>query len=122
MGAFQSELAQSTVRASLVVGELRSLRTGQIDSLIRLKELELDSQVSRYQQFLDYGHPWLLWPTSRHFEHDRYLGTVAHYRQQHPPVMPSITVSETDPFAGEINANNASIARTTEEIVRRYAH
>jgi hypothetical protein len=119
-GATQSELIQSTVKATLLVGELRALRAGKTEALIRSKELELDGQVYLYQRLLDEGHVWLFWPNSNAFEHERYLRKVAIYRKEFPASMPALEITGTDSTSEEMRKANAQVAKTTEAIVRTY--
>ena len=86
VGVYEHMLLNGAVKASLLAGELRALRAGNVDGIIRLKELELDGEIASYALFRDGGHPWIFWPISEHFEHDRYMKNVAGYRRIHPPV------------------------------------
>lgn len=121
VGATESDLLQSTVRATLLVGELRALRAVKIDGLVKAKELELDGEVLKYHRLLESGHPWLLLPESATFEHERYLRQVAVYRKEFPPVVPALEVTGTDETSVEMRARAALIASTTEQIIRRFA-
>ena len=119
-GANEDAMLQSTVRAALLVGELRALRGGKVESLITSKEIELDGQILQYQRLSDEGHPWLLLPESASFEHDRYLRQVARYRREFPSVIPTLPVMGSDATSIAMREGAANIARTTEQIVRKY--
>lgn len=120
VGATESDLLQSTVRATLLVSELRALRAAKTDRLVRAKELELDGEVLKYHRFLESGHPWLLLPESATFEHERYLRQVALYRKEFPAVVPTLEVTGTDETSVDMRAGAALIASTTEQIIRRF--
>lgn len=119
-GTTESDLLQSTVKATLLVSELRALRAGKTEGLVRAKEIELDGEVLKYHRLLESGHPWLLLPESSTFEHERYLRQVALYRKEFPAVVPSLEVTGTDETGAEIRAGAALIASTTEQIIRRF--
>ena len=120
VGATESALSLSTIKATMLVGELRALRAGKIDPLIRAKELELDTEVLMYHRFSESGHPWLLWPDTENLEHERYLRQVALYRKQFPAVMSKIEISGTDDVSAQLRAQSVELDRTTERIVRQY--
>ena len=120
VGATESDLLQSTVKATLLVNELRALRAGKTDGLVRAKEIELDGEVLKYHRLLESGHPWLLLPESATFEHERYLRQVAMYRKEFPAVVPTLAVTGTDETSVEMRAGAALVASTTEQIIRRF--
>jgi hypothetical protein len=120
VGATESPLSLSTMRATMLVGELKALRAGKTDQLIRVKELELDSEILLYQRFSEHGMPWLLWPDSENLEHDRYLRQVALYRKEFPAVLSQIEVTGTDEMSTQMRAQHANLTRTTEMIIRRF--
>ena len=120
VGASESLLLRSTSEAALLVGELRALREAKYSELIGKKELDLDTQVLFYSKLQTEGHPWLLWPLSESFEHERYLRTVAQYRKQFPVVMTSVVAQGQGEYARELKATAELINRTTEDIIRGY--
>jgi hypothetical protein len=121
VGATQTELLQSTVRATMLASELRALRAGnKLDALVNAKELELDSQVLLYARAQKSGGLWLLWPESQSYEHERYLRNVAAYRKEYPAALPKIEVGGTDQTSQEMRNAAALVAQTTEEVIRTY--
>ena len=83
-GAYQFQLLNTGVEASLLAGELEALRTGKANLLIPGKEVELDGALVLHGNYLKSGMPWLFWPESQLFENERYLQKVLAYRKQHP--------------------------------------
>jgi len=120
VGVAESDLLQSTVKATLLVGELRALRAGKTDGLVRAKEIELDGEVLKYHRLIESGHPWLLLPESATFEHERYLRQVALYRKEFPAVVPTLEVTGTDETSVQMRVGAALVASTTEQIIRRF--
>jgi hypothetical protein len=119
-GASESAWLQSTVKGALLVGELRALRSGNAAGLIQMKELELDGQVLYFRRLQDQGHPWLFWPDSDNFEHERYLGSIASYRKEFPALMPTLVVPGSDRTNEAIRKGNREVAETTQAIIRQY--
>jgi len=120
VGVAESDLLQSTVKATLLVGELRALRAGKTDGLVRAKEIELDGEVLKYHRLIESGHPWLLLPESATFEHERYLRQIALYRKEFPAVLPTLEVTGTDETSVQMRVGAALVASTTEQIIRRF--
>jgi len=120
VGASENALLQSSVNGALLVGELKALRAGRVDSVIYGKELELDSQVLNFSKFQASGYAWLFWPESPQYEHERYLRSIATYRKEFPPVLPTSQATGSDEVAKEMRENNARVAITTKWIVETY--
>ena len=120
VGVSESAWLQSSVNGALLVGELRALRAGNATNLIQAKELELDAQVLNFHRFESKGHPWLFWPDSNNFEHERYLRSIASYRREFPPVMPMLDVPGTDQLSADIRQSNTDITSATKAIIKRY--
>ena len=87
IGVYEHMLLNGAVKASLLTGELGALRAGNVDGVIRMKEVDLDGAIASYALFREKGHAWIFWPTSEHFEHDRNMKTVVAYRRIYPPVI-----------------------------------
>jgi hypothetical protein len=120
IGAGESTLLQSTVNGALLVGELRALRAGEAAKLIQAKELELDAQILNFHRLESNAHPWLFWPDSNNFEHERYLRNIASYRREFSPVMPALGVPGFDQVSEEMRQANEDVASTTRSIITRY--
>ena len=120
VGATESAFLQSSVKATMLVSELRTLRAGKADLLVKAKELELDSEVFMYSQLIESGHPWLFWAENNDFEHERYLRQVARYRKEFPAVIPTLQMEGTDETRIRMRAQAETIARATEKIIREY--
>ena len=87
-GVYQHYLMNSSVEAALLTGELEAMRGSNLDLLIQGKEVELDGLLAIYGKFVEVGTPWLFWPTSQVFDHQRYIRKVVIYRKQYPLVTP----------------------------------
>ncbi len=120
VGASESAWLQSSVNGALLVGELRALRAGNASKLVQAKEMELDAQVLNFHRLESQGHPWLFWPETRNFENERYLRSIASYRREFPPVLPTLEVVGSDQVSVEMRQNNLDIANTTNSIISRY--
>jgi hypothetical protein len=122
LGVDQFQKRDSSAKASVLTTELRALRAGDVEKIIRIKEIELDGSVVSALAFQESGMPWLFWPYAHSLDHEYSLKRVAQYRRQHPPVVPGL-VSGTEtydadaydprPFAREV-------VRSTEVLIERY--
>ena len=117
-GFYQWWLMDSSARATLLAGELRTIREGNSDILIATKEIELDGAIVRAMQFQESGHPWLFWPFEKSFEHERFLRSVAEYRKLYPSSgMPAEAIADAEDrrvaeeFAAEVVKRNAQLLR-----------
>jgi len=121
VGFYQWWLLDSSVRATMLAGELRALRAGNSDKLIPMKEIELDTAIVDAFRFQESGQSWIFWPMAKSFEHARYLRSVAEYRKQHPsPGMPKEVVADAEQQK-EAEAYDAEVAQRNVELLRRYA-
>jgi len=120
-GANESALLQSTVNGALLVSELKTLRAGGAEKVIYGKELELDGQIYNIHRLQVDGRPWLFWPESSRYEHERYLRRIAAYRREHPPVLPQSKVTGTDEMSIQMRRTNEVIEATTNQLIDRYA-
>lgn len=119
VGAYESMLLQSTANAVLLIGELRALRAGKTEGLIRMKETELDGQILYYQRLSDEGRPWLFYPNNSGIEYSRHLRLIALYRQEFPTV-PVPDGGGAGEFSAAMRENAQQLVRTTAEIIRQY--
>ncbi len=121
VGVNQFMLMESTIKATMLVGELKALRSGnKTEELINSKELELDTQVFLYAHLLKSGHPWLFWPDSKSFEHERYLRNIAAYRKDFPALKSRTHIGGNAELSQAMRASDELIERTTNDIVRRF--
>ena len=99
-------LMDSSVRATLIAGELRAMRTGDAPMLVATKEIELDGLIVGALYFQESGHGWLFWPLAEGFDHERYLRSVAAYRKEYPS---PLAANPSDPYAVEVAKRNAQL-------------
>ena len=87
VGIGQHILIESSVKASLLSGELRALRSNdkeKLGHLIDAKEMELDGQILMFSRYEEEGMPWILWPFNTIYEHDRTMRSASLYRKEYP--------------------------------------
>ena len=120
VGLDQYFLMDSSLKASLLTHQLQMLRGGKVDYVIDWKETDLDYQIVRFSFFTEEGHPWLWWPLSREYDHDQHMRTVAVYRKEHPPILPTIKFSDDDPFKAEIDVNSAEVSKRIKDVLDKY--
>ena len=120
VGQQQFVLQEGSVKAALLVGELRVLRSGNVQKLIPSKEIELDGEIVKALAFRESGHPWLFWPFDGAYEHDRYLRSVAAYRTEYPASIPLLPIADESPMAGEIKTFSLLVRERTQELLRDY--
>lgn len=120
MGQQQFVLQEGSVRAALLVGELRVLRNGESQKLIPSKEIELDGEIVKALAFRESGYPQLFWPFDGAYEHDRYLRSVAAYRTEYPASIPALQIGEENPMAGEMRTFAQLVRERTQELLRDY--
>lgn len=119
-GQQQLALQEGSVKAALLVGELRVIRGGNAEKLIPSKEIELDGEIVKALAFRESRLPWLLWPFGEAYEHDRYLRSVAAYRTEHPAAIPRLSLGENNPMTGDMKSYGQLVRDRTEELVRDY--
>ena len=71
VGSHQLLLMDSSAQAVLLANELKAIRAGTAEKLIEKKEIELDGKVVWALQFEEYGHPWMFYPISENYDHER---------------------------------------------------
>lgn len=120
VGQQQFVLQEGSVRAALLVGELRALRAGGVQKLIPSKEMELDGEIVKALAFREAGYPLLFWPLDGVYEHDRYLRSVAAYRTEYPAAISEISIQESNPMAVEMKAFAHLVRERTQELLRDY--
>ena len=88
-GVYQYRLLSSSTEAALIAGELEAMRGPKLELLIRAKEVELDGLLATYAKFVDGGAPWIFWPISRGFDHEKNIRKAVRYRTHHPIATPN---------------------------------
>jgi len=120
LGVHQFALLEGSVKASLLAGELRVLRTGNNEKLIGAKEIELDGEIVKAFRFRDEGHPWMLWPHASAYEHERYLRNVARYRKEYPSPARPLEFGGDESLKREMRKYTDEVAERTRELIEHY--
>jgi hypothetical protein len=120
VGADQLLQMDSSAKASLLVHDLKALRSGANEKLINTKENELDGAVMQALRFQESGHPWLFYPLSDSFDHEKYLRAVALYRESHPSPTPNLDFGGDNEQSKEMKAYRAEVATRTAQLLERY--
>lgn len=94
---FTLEFLDSSAKASLLTHELRMLRAGDIDGVIKFKEGGLDGAIYNHLRYKNGIYPLLAWPISMQYDHEKYMYTVLEYREEYP----SIKYSENEKLTKE---------------------
>lgn len=110
----------SSAKASVLTTELRALRAGDVEKIIRVKEIELDGSVVSALAFQESGMPWLFWPYAHSLDHDYSLKRVAQYRKEHPPVVPELVSPTATYEAYDPRPFAREVVRSTEVLIERY--
>ena len=113
VGSHQLWMMDGAARARLLVGELKVIRAGKAETLIKAKEIELDGAILQALQFQESGHPWLLYPLSESFDHDSYLHTVALYRKDYS------SPTNTLDFGGSSDDDKRAMEKHRSEVANR---
>lgn len=121
MGVSENAKIQSPINASLMVGELAALRKGEVAKIITLKEMELDSEIYLYGRHLESNHSWIFALGINTLENNRYLNSIANYRKIYPTVLGNQRFQGSDKISIDMQNNAASIKKTTEFIISKYA-
>lgn len=120
VGPREFAMQEASVKATLLVSELRLLRAGQSQKLIQNKEIALDGEIVKALAFRESGSPWLFWPLNPNYEHSRYLRAVAAYRAEHPPMVPQLPVAEQTPMTDDMKSFALQVRDRTQELLRDY--
>lgn len=117
-GVYQNDLLNSSVRASLLVSELKVLKKGEQSSLISSKEIELDNEIAKFSIMNESGRVWVLWPESEVFEHDRYMSSVVEYRLANPSRYDQDFISEL--VGEELKKKATETATRVQQVIDQY--
>lgn len=120
LGVKEFARMESSAKASLLTGELQLLRSGNGHQLIQTKEIELDWAIVQAISFQDSGKPWLFWPESELWNHERSLRRVAQYRVEHAPVVPGIAPPTEIQDPADLRGFGESVQRSIKVLVERY--
>lgn len=120
VGAVEYIEMNSSTRAYLLVHDLQAIRPSGNEKLIGAKEVELDGEVTRALRFQEFGHPWMFWPFSEGYDHERYLRAVAVYRNAHPSPTPTLEFGGDDDQRREMKIYRAEVATRTAQLLERY--
>lgn len=120
LGVDQFHKRDSSAKASVLTTELRALRAGDVEKIIRLKEIELDGSVVSALAFQEAGMPWLFWPYAHSLDHDYSLRRVAKYRKEHPPVVPELVSTSATYEAYDPRPFAQDVVRSTQALIERY--
>jgi hypothetical protein len=120
VGSHQLLLMDSSAQAVLLTNELKAIRAGNAEKLIEKKEIELDGKVVWALQFEEHGHPWLFYPLSENYDHERYLHSVALYRMSYPSPTPTLVFGGDEEHKNEMKNYQAEVAKKTKLLIDRY--
>ena len=95
---FTLEFLDSSAKAALLTHELRRLRSGDVDEYLSTKEVELDGAIYNHVRYRRGIYPYLAWPVSMQYDHEKYMRTVLDYRKEFPSeplsTRPNITADQ----------------------------
>ena len=120
VGVDQFQKLDSSAKASVLTGELRALRAGNIDKVIQTKEIEVDGNVVAALMFQQSGMPWLFWPYAHSLDHSWSLKRVAQYRKEYPPVVPKLVPKADTQDGYDSRPFAQDVIRSTEVLIERY--
>jgi len=120
VGVQEFTLVEGSVKAALLAGELRALRTGGTEKIIGAKEVQLDGEVVNAFRFRETGHSWVFWPYAEGYEHDRYLRNVARYRLEYPSPTPKLEFGGDGPHKADMRKYADEVAKRTQELTENY--
>ena len=111
---------ESAAKASVLTAELRALRAGNVETIIKMKEIEVDGRVIEALEYQESRMPWLFWPFFPSYDQASSLKRVAHYRKQYPPMAPTIAPPEGADDPSDLRGFAGDVSRATESLIRRY--
>lgn len=85
-GAGVSTLMSNSLEAASVVTELELLRENKTNSLLNIKEMELDAKLLSYSIYKEQNQGWIIYPfnTMSEFSLEHALKRAAKYRRNSP--------------------------------------
>jgi len=94
MGVWEFVIADAQYKASILVSEIQQIKRGRAQSLVGVKEVELNGELARHGQYLESRLWWLL-PELRSKDEAAIRRAVA-YRLANPYQMPEIPRRDDD--------------------------
>jgi hypothetical protein len=122
VGADQLLQMDSSSKAFLLVHDLKAIRSGANEKLVKVKEIELDAAVTQALRFEEFGYPWLFWPLANGYDHHKHLRAVALYRKDHPSPAPTIGSGGGNAHSKEMETYRAEVAARTAQLLERYGN
>lgn len=81
---FTLEFLDSSAKAALLTHDLRRIRSGKVDDYLSIKEIDLDGAIYNHVRYKNGVYPYLSWPISMQYDHEKYMQTVLEYRREFP--------------------------------------
>jgi hypothetical protein len=120
VGADQLLKMDSSAKAALLVHDLQAIRSGTNEKLIKVKEVQLDGEIAQALRYQEFGHPWLFWPFSESYDHEKYLRTVAQYRKEYPSPTATLELGGDDEQKRNMEGYRAEVVTQTTQLIERY--
>lgn len=120
VGVYQFYQMDSSAKALLLVHDLRALRSGANEKLIKVKEVELDGLITQALRFQEFGQSWLFWPFSNGYEHGDYLKKVAIYRKEHPSNTHKLGIDGEENHSEEMEIYRSEVVKRTTQLIEQY--
>ena len=117
MGGEKYLLANSSNDAFILSNELRMLRSGNIENVIYVKELELSSQIRFHEEFLNSNFKWLYSDITQYT--DINMRKAIKYRLENPYEIPSIDNTDVD-FSNHINQGLEEVNESVDRMQEKY--
>ena len=121
-GVDQFHRWESAAKASVLSTELRALRAGNTDQIIRAKEIELDSTVVSAVAFQESPMRSVLSSILYPYDQAQSLTRVAQYRKQYQPVTPTIAPAAGNDDPADLGSFAHEVSRSTDVLLKRYGN
>lgn len=122
VGVIENAKLQSAIRANLLIAELSQLRGGRVDNIIKLKEMELDSEIYLYGKYVDSGIPWVFLGAENSLIEDRHLKAIAVYRKKFPNVSTDYSGVNNEKIRNEMKKTEEYIKNVTSNLIIEYGN
>ena len=116
VGTLQFLLADAQYQAAIIVSEIETIRKGRADSLLGMKEMELDRHLANHSQYLESRLWWIL-PELR-TDDDAAIRRAVAYRRANPyelPIMPG-----DDEFSKQVAEGQRRINQYVGKMLEHY--
>ena len=117
MGGEKYLLANSSNDAFILSNELRMLRSGNIENVIYVKELELSSQIRFHEEFLNSNFKWLYSDITQYT--DINMRKAIKYRLENRYEIPNIDNTDVD-FSNHINQGLEEVNESVDRMQEKY--